>query len=202
VGAVSVSGPIRMVLLVILGGLLLLVAACGGEQRLNTTAGSQPTVAPVTVAPPQPQPDGPLPAPAGPVVLSLTGKITRTNDGAALRLDPAMLDRLGLVRVAVYDPWAKKDLEFQGAWLQDLIDVARPTDAAQSVHLTALDDYQVDFSMSDVRAGGILLATKTGDGQPIPIADGGPLRIVFVGGVPSGGSADQWIWSLSTIDVR
>jgi hypothetical protein len=25
---------------------------------------------------------------------------------------------------------------------------------------------------------------------------------VFAGGVPSGASADQWIWSLSTIDVR
>ena len=40
--------------------------------------------------------------------------------------------------------------------------------------------------MDEIKAGGILLATKTGTGEPIPIEDGGPLRIVFVGGVPVG----------------
>ena len=77
-----------------------------------------------------------------------------------------------------------------------------PTRGAQTIHFTALDDYQIDLSLADVRAGGILLATRTGDGGPIPIEDGGPTRIVFVGGVPAGASADQWIWNLAMIDVR
>ena len=77
-----------------------------------------------------------------------------------------------------------------------------PDPAAQTVHVTALDDYQVDLSIADVRAGGVLLATRDGEGRAIPLEDGGPTRIVFAANVPAGASADQWIWSLSTIDVR
>jgi hypothetical protein len=182
---------------------LLVPAGCAVQPRLNTTAGVQPTEAPVVVAPSRWQPDGPVQAPTGPVVLTLTGKIGQRNvDRSALHFDATILDELGVVQAKVYDPWVKQDLEFQGVWMNDLIDAAKPADGAQSIHLTALDNYQIDLSLADVRAGGILLATKKGDGSPIPLEEGGPVRIVFVGGVPSGASADQWIWNLTMIDVR
>ena len=60
----------------------------------------------------------------------------------------------------------------------------------------------MSLSLADVRAGGILLATGDGSGAHIPIADGGPTRIVFLKGLPAGANADQWVWSLKTIDVR
>jgi hypothetical protein len=182
---------------------LLVPAGCAVQPRLNTTAGVQPTDAPVVVAPPRWQPDGPVQAPTGPVVLTLTGKIGQRNvDRSALHFDAAILDELGVVEAKVYDPWVKQELEFQGVWMNDLINAAKPTSDAQSIHITALDNYQVDLSLADVRAGGILAATKRGDGSPIPLEEGGPVRVVFVGGVPSGASADQWIWNLTTIDVR
>ena len=182
---------------------LLFPAGCAVQPRLNTTAGVQPTEAPVVVAPPRWQPDGPVQAPTGPVVLTLTGKIGQRNvDRSALHFDAAILDELGVVKAKVYDPWVKQELEFQGVWMNDLIEAAKPTSGAQSIHITALDNYQVDLSLADVRAGGILAATKRGDGSPIPLEEGGPVRVVFVGGVPSGASADQWIWNLTTIDVR
>jgi hypothetical protein len=202
VPAATTSSGARACLLVIISGLLISLPGCADQPALTETAGTQPTVAPIPIALPQRTPGEPVPTPAGPTVLTLTGKIGQVNDGAALRLDPATLDQLGLVKVAVFDPWVKKELQLQGTWLNDLLDVAQPTAAAQGIHLTALDNYQVDVTMADIRAGGILLATKTGDGQPIPIAEGGPLRIVFVGGVPSGANADQWIWSVTMIDVR
>ena len=182
---------------------LLVPAGCAVQPRLNTTAGVQPTEAPVVVAPPRWQPDGPVQAPTGPVVLTLTGKIAQRNvDRSALHFDAAILDELGVVKAKVYDPWVKQELEFQGVWMNDLIEAAKPTSGAQSIHITALDNYQVDLSLADVRAGGILAATKRGDGSPIPLEEGGPVRVVFIGGVPSGASADQWIWNLTTIDVR
>jgi hypothetical protein len=182
---------------------LLVPAGCAVQPRLNTTAGVQPTEAPVVVAPPRWQPDGPVHAPTGPVLLTLTGKIGQRNvDRSALHFDAATLDELGVVKAKVYEPWVKQELEFQGVWMNDLIEAAKPTGGAQSIHITALDNYQVDLSMADIRAGGILAATKRGDGTPIPIEEGGPVRVVFVGGVPSGASADQWIWNLTTIDVR
>lgn len=182
---------------------LLISAGCAVQPRLNTTAGVQPTEAPVVIAPARWQPDGPVQAPTGPVVLTLTGKIGQRNvDRSALHFDAAILDELGVVKAKVYDPWVKQELEFQGVWMNDLIEAAKPTSGAQSIHITALDNYQIDLSLADVRAGGILVATKKGDGSPIPIEEGGPVRVVFVGGVPSGASADQWIWSLTMIDVR
>ena len=182
---------------------LLVPAGCAVQPRLNTTAGVQPTEAPVVVAPSRWQPDGPVHAPTGPVVLTLTGKIGQRNvDRSALHFDAAILDELGVVKAKVYDPWVKQELEFQGVWMNDLINAAKPTSDARSIHITALDNYQVDLSLADVRAGGILAATKKGDGSPIPLEEGGPVRVVFVGGVPSGASADQWIWNLTTIDVR
>jgi hypothetical protein len=202
VPAAKASIGSRVWLLAMACGLLFSLLGCAGQPALTATAGNQPTDAPTPISPPQRSPGEPVPAPVGPVVLTMTGKIGQRNDGAQLRLDAAQLDQLGRVQVAVFDPWVKKDLQLQGTWLNELIDVAQPTPEAQKIHITALDDYQIDLSLAEIRAGGILLATKTGAGEPIPIADGGPLRIVFVGGVPSGASADQWIWNLAMIDVR
>lgn len=143
-----------------------------------------------------------VPDPTGAAVLTVTGLVGATNAGAALRFDAAGLDRLGLLKVEVFEPWVKKDLSYQGTWLTDLLGVARPGPTASSVHITALDDYQVDLTMADIAAGGIFLATKRGDGTPIPVEEGGPTRIIFVGGVASGASRDRWIWSLTTIDIR
>jgi hypothetical protein len=158
--------------------------------------------APALLEPAVLHPDQPVPAPASATVLTLTGRIGVTNGGNALRFDQATLDQLGRVRVTLYEPWVKQTLDFQGVWLADLLAVAQAQPAAHTVHITALDDYQVDLTTADVQAGGILLATRDGDGNPIRVEDGGPTRIVFAGGVPAGSSADQWIWSLSTIDLR
>jgi hypothetical protein len=73
---------------------------------------------------------------------------------------------------------------------------------ATHAHVVALDDYAVDLSLADVRAGGIILATRAGDGSAIPIDKGGPTRIVFMDGVKAGANADQWVWSVKTIDVQ
>jgi hypothetical protein len=146
--------------------------------------------------------DQPVPAPTGPPVLAVTGRIGVTNGENALRFDQATLDELGRTRITVYEPWVKQTLNFQGVWLSDLLARARPDAAARTVHITALDDYQVDLSLADVMSGGVMLVTRDGQGALIRVEDGGPTRIVFAGGVPSGASADQWIWSLSTIDLR
>lgn len=181
--------------------LLALSVACGGPDP--------GAVAPTPVAPagavieaPTLRPGEDLPAPTGPGVVTLTGRIAATNGDGTLRLDLAGLQRLGTVQVTVFEPWVEQTLDFQGVWLTDLLAVARADDGAAHLHLVALDNYQVDLTTADVRAGGVFLATRTGAGSPIPVADGGPTRIVFVGDTASGVSRDQWIWSLKTIDVR
>ena len=140
--------------------------------------------------------------PAGKVVFTVTGRISVTNQGSALVLDRSTVEKLGMVQAEVYEPWTKKRTTFRGVRLEDLVAVAGVPADATSLHIVALDDYAVDVALSDVRAGGILLATGTQDGSPIPIDEGGPTRIVFLDGVAAGANPDQWVWSIKEIAVR
>ena len=141
-------------------------------------------------------------APQGRPLLTITGRIAATNGDGTLRLDQAQLDRLGLLAMDVNDPWAKQRIGLQGVWLRDLVGLARPDGGATSLHMTALDDYQVDLSLADVRSQSIFLATRTGDGAALPVDEGGPTRVVFSDDLASRFSADLWIWNIETIEVR
>jgi hypothetical protein len=189
-----------------LGAAVALLAGCGEGDGASSDAGTAPVTSPSIVSTvlrsPSLRPGQPIPTPTASPVLTLTGKIGVTNSGEALHLDVATIDAVGLRQVSLFEPWVKKTTSFQGVWLADLLKVAGVPRSAAVVHLTALDDYKVDLTMADVGAGGVFLATKTGDGRPIPISDGGPTRIVFVGDVPSGRSAGKWIWSLQSLDVQ
>jgi hypothetical protein len=165
------------------------VAACVSSPSVPTeVAPASVDPAPAVLEPAVLRPDQPVPVPTTAPVLTLTGRIGAINGGNQLALDEATLDQLGRVRITVYEPWVKQTLNFQGVWLADLLAMARPDPAATTVHITALDDYQVDLTLADAVGGGVLLATRDGDGAPIRVEDGGPTRIVFAGGVPSGAS--------------
>jgi hypothetical protein len=141
-------------------------------------------------------------APQGRPLLTITGRIAATNGDGTLSLDQAQLDGLGLLAMNVNDPWAKQRIGLQGVWLRDLVDVARPDSAATSLHVTALDDYQIDLSLADVRGQSIFLATRTGDGAALPVEEGGPTRVVFTDDLASRFSPEMWIWNIETIEVR
>lgn len=143
----------------------------------------------------------PIAAPAEKPVFTISGRIGVHNSGDNLVLDLSTLEKLGLRQVRLYEPWVKQDLEFQGVWLQDLLTVAQVDPGATSLHIVALDDYAVDLRLADVRTGGIMIATRAGDGSALPIDDGGPTRVVFLDGVAAGVSPEQWVWSIKQIDV-
>ena len=151
---------------------------------------------------PDPDPGAVPAAPQGKALLTITGRIGATNGDRVLRLDQTGLDRFGLLEMSVNDPWAKQRIVLQGTWLRDLVDMARPDTGATSLHLVALDDYQVDLTLADVRNQSIFLATRTGDGTALPVEDGGPTRIVFADGLAERYSPDMWIWNIETIEVR
>jgi hypothetical protein len=182
-----------------------LVAACGGAAATDSVErpenSGQATFPAVQVQPATLRVGDGVPLTKEPI-LAIRGKISGANDGDALQLGTDTLDQFGLLQVRLYEPWAKKRMSFQGMWLADLLDVAGVDASARGVHLVALDDFQVDLTSEVIAAGGIFLATKTYDGSPIPIDQGGPTRIVFMDGVKAGASADQWIWSLKDISVR
>lgn len=188
-----------------LAAALAATAGCGGAAAPPLPAdptSSSASQAPAVVRAATLLAGQPVPVPAGKALLTLTGKVSAVNKNSSVVLDRPGLAQLGLVQVRVYEPWVKQTLDFRGVWLADLLKVAGAAADVSTVRVTALDDYFVDLQMSDIRAGGILLATEAGDGTQIPIEKGGPTRIIFLNGVRAGANADQWIWSLKSIDAR
>ena len=197
----------RLVPILGLVAAVLAGAAGCGDTPPGTPAGAKPDAsnfpsAGTELRPATLRPGQPVPVPAGKALLTLTGKVSAVNRNSSVALDRAGLAKLGLVQVRVYEPWVRQTLDFRGVWLADLLKVAGAAADVSTVRVTALDDYFVDLQMTDIQAGGILLATEAGDGTQIPIEKGGPTRIVFLNGVRAGANADQWIWSLKTIDAR
>lgn len=194
---------LRTRIVVGLGAAVLALAGCGGQSATApagaTAAASE--AAPVVLRAATLRPGQPVPSPAGTPLLSLVGNVTAANAGSSIVLDRSVLAGLTQVQLRTYEPWVKQDLTFRGVWLADLLAVAGAP-AGAAVRITALDDYAVTLSAADLRGGGILLATTDGRGDAIPVAQGGPTRIVFTAGLPAGANADRWIWSLRTIDVR
>lgn len=172
-----------------------LTAACGSDAPAEAPAASvirEPDLRPGTV---------PV-APQGKPLVTVTGRIATTNVAGALRLDEAELDRMGLLAMSVDDPWAKRRLALQGVWLRDLIELAKPDAGATTLRMRALDDYQVDLNLADVRADAILLAIRDAQGAALSVEDGGPARVVFADGLTDRFSPEMWIWNIDTIDVR
>lgn len=182
---------------------LALAAVAALALGCGTAEPAAPAPPPVSVVKaPDPDRSAVPAAPQGRPLLTITGRIGATNDDRMLRLDQTGLDRLGLLELSVNDPWAKQRIALQGVWLRDLVDVARPDTGATSLHLVALDDYQTDLTLADVRDQSIFLATRTGDGTALPIEEGGPTRIVFADGLAERFSPELWIWNIETIEVR
>jgi hypothetical protein len=181
-------------------------AGCGaGSKTTGSGRAGQPSEAATVLT---------LPSSTGTPLLTFTGKLGSTagvssataggagGGGPAVSLDRAAIDSLNRIELTVYDPFQKQQVGYKGVWLADVLRAVGVAESATNLHMTALDDYVVDIPMSDVRAGGIFLAVQNLDGSPIPVSGGGPTRIVFRDGTPSGNNSEQWIWSLATIEVQ
>jgi hypothetical protein len=187
---------IRLVAVVLAA--MLAVAACGKDE--------QPTQTAPTASTPQLVSEGTLAAgekvaaPSGEVVLELSGAIGAPNQGKKLALDLASLEQMRTVKLETTEPYFKKKLTFQGVLLADLLALAKVPASATKLHVTALDDYKVDFNLADIRSNQMLLATKT-DGKHMPVERAGPIRIVFPEASTLGRNPNLWIWSISTMKV-
>lgn len=85
--------------------------------------------------------------------------------------------------------------------MSDLLTRAGVATTAERVYLHALDDYRVDFKVSDLMAPWVLLATRP-TVHPFPSARVGPIRLVFPPDAPAGKNKDLWIWSIDSMTIR
>ncbi len=174
---------------------VLLLSACN----------AQDTVAVETVAPATLKPGDAIPAPTGEVVLTISGKISNTNAENMLLLDIATLEKMGLVKYTVTDPSLNEQFTYTGVLLADLLKVIGAAPDATLVHMTALDEYEVDVEIAETEKWPVLLATQTA-GSYMPIESNGPTRIIFpfddISEVDIPKYSDLAIWNLVTMEIQ
>jgi hypothetical protein len=187
--------PGRSVLMLLLVFIMLALVACGGEETARYE-----TVAPATI-----EVGDSIPAPAGDIVLTVSGDISAKNNDDTLVFDMDTLEKLGLVKYAVNDPWLNSNISYTGVLMSKLLEVAGASDSATAIHFTAVDDYQVDISIADIQKWPILLATRSND-APMALDAGGPTRVAFpydqYDDIDQLTYKDSWIWSITEIDIR
>lgn len=141
-----------------------------------------------------------LPAPTGEVVLTVTGKIARTNGDGAASFDMEMLKALPAVSFETETIWTKGSQSFVGVELKTLVEELGIE--GEILGASAINDYRVDIPLSDAIENGPIVA-YTMNGQAMSRRDKGPLWIVY----PYGSDAkyrteaiyNRSIWQLVTL---
>jgi hypothetical protein len=174
--------------------LATLLGACGSTGTADAPASATTGPQAKSVAPTR------VPAPTGKPVLKMTGALSNRNQGSALAFDQQALDSMATETATIHEPFLKKDIEFTGIPMSALLTRAGMSPDATKVQMHALDDYKVEFKVADLMAPGVLLATKAG-GARIPVAEGGPIRLLFPPNSAAGKNRDIWIWSIDTVTV-
>ena len=121
-----------------------------------------------------------LPALAGPVLLTVTGRIagaegTGDSPGVA-KFDAARLAALPRREFTTSTIWTEGVQSFSGVELRSLIDHLGVSSG--TLKITAVNDYSIQIPVSEVAAGGALLADLR-DGKPMTVRDKGPLWLVY-----------------------
>lgn len=121
-----------------------------------------------------------LPALSGPVLLTVTGRIAGaegTGDSPEVaKFDAARLAALPRREFATSTIWTEGVQSFSGVELRSLIDHLGVSSG--TLKITAVNDYSIQIPVSEVAAGGALLADLR-DGKPMTVRDKGPLWLVY-----------------------
>ena len=143
-----------------------------------------------------------LQAPAGTVVLSVGGRIQRTNQGERAALDMAMLEALAQRSFTTKTPWFKQASKFTGPLLRDVLSLVGAQ--GTTLRMAALNDYRIDVPSDDARRFDVLLARMIDD-KPIPVREKGPLFVIYPFDTDAALRTPLYysrsVWQLKSIDV-
>jgi hypothetical protein len=117
-----------------------------------------------------------LDRPAGPVVLTVTGRVRMPNAGSSAQFDMAMLEQLPQHSFSTRTPWYSGPRKFTGPLLRDVL--AACGAEGSNLRAFALNDYRVDLPVEDARRYDVIIARLLDD-KPMAVRDKGPLFIVY-----------------------
>ena len=144
-----------------------------------------------------------LPAPTGPVILTIDGAIRITTDGTEAALDREMLTGLGMQSLTTTNPFVKGVQTYEGVLLSKVLDLVGAR--GDAIAATALDGYSVDIPVADVRSYPILLALKW-NGEFMRVRDKGPLWVIYPidqnSELNTEAHASRSIWQLTRLTLK
>lgn len=144
-----------------------------------------------------------LQAPAGRVILTVSGNITHTNDGDRAVFDRDMLESLGSAELAVTTPWTDGRQVFQGVPGKRILEAVGAR--GERMLARALNDYQVEIPLSDLRDYPVLFALKQ-NGKYMRVRGKGPIWIVYpretYPELDTDVITDRWVWQLEEIIIE
>lgn len=115
--------------------------------------------------------------PMGEPILTLTGKISSSNQGDAWVFDREMLDALPQGKIVTHSPWYDGVNEFEGPLASAILE-AVGADFSEQLRVTALNDYSAVVPASDMVKHDVILATKI-NGEILRVRDKGPLFLIY-----------------------
>lgn len=113
-------------------------------------------------------------------------------------------DHFNLFSTQIYNPWDKKTARYTGIWMKELHrKFAKPE--STEIIITAIDQYQITYPLNKCKSARILIATQE-NGEHIPVANKGPMRIIF----PDYDASDaaysdnlpMWMWMIKSIEFK
>lgn len=144
-----------------------------------------------------------LSSPKNPVILEITGKITRTNASDRAVFDRTMLEKLRTTTVQTSTPWTDGIQKFSGVLGRDVLDLAGAE--GKVIRAIALNDYIIDIPVADFRDYPVLLALEM-NGTKLEVRDKGPIWIVYpldqFESLEGRMTERKMVWQLKELQVR
>ncbi len=117
-----------------------------------------------------------LGAPEGRIILTISGRIDRTNGKGVANFDRAMLEAMPFTTVETMTPWTDAVVRFEGPLARDLMN--RVGARGSRLRATAINDYVVDIPMEDFERFPVILAMKM-NGKVLRTRNKGPLWVIY-----------------------
>jgi hypothetical protein len=144
----------------------------------------------------------PLPEPTGSIVLTIGGKVRRTNQDGRAAFDIAMLEALPQRSFSTKTPWYAQPRKFTGPLLRDVFSFVGGQ--GQTIRAVALNDYRIDIPFDDVMRFDVVLARLLDD-LPMTVREKGPLFMIYpFDSTPILRNAlyySRSVWQLKAIDL-
>jgi len=144
-----------------------------------------------------------LDAPAGKVLLTVSGELQQRNTADGAAFDQAMLEKLPQRSFSTKTPWYPEPRKFTGVLLRDLL--AAVGGRGKTIKAIAINDYRVDIPVEQAQRHELMVAYLLDD-KPMPVREKGPLMLMYpFDSQPELRSALNYsraVWQLKALELR